>query len=153
MRSARNGFLRGQSRVRTGGAGGFTIIEALIASLIMASSVMAMISLWNFTFNLTVKADNVGAAYMVGRHAMERVKLAGFDYAAEGATTLYYDQQGGSESATQGAQHRMRMVTNIVSDAGYPSYSAVRTVVITVTVLNTGQTLYTTGATLTKKGI
>ncbi len=153
MRNAHNGFLRRQGRARTGGTRGFTIIEALIASLIMASSVMAMISLWNFTFNLTVKADNVGAAYTVGRHAMERVKLAGFDYATEGVTTLYYDQQGGSESANKGAQHRLRMVTNIVSDPGYPSYSAVRTVIITVTVLNTGQTLYTTGATLTKKGI
>lgn len=153
MRSAHNGFLRRHGRACMGRARGFTIIEALIASLIMASSVMAMISMWYFTFGLTVKADNVGAAYTVGRHAMERVKLAGFDYAAEGTTTLYYDQQGGSESTAQGAQHRMRMVTTISSEAGYPSYSAARAVVITVTVLNTGQTLYTTGATLTKRGI
>ena len=152
MRSSKNGF-PGRRPISFGTTRGFTLIESLVASLIMASSVMAMISLWYFTFGLTVKSDNVGAGYTVGRRAMERVKLSGFEYAPEGATTLFYDLQGGSESAAQSTKHRMRAVTTITSDAGYPSYDAARKVVITVTLLSTGQTVYQTGATLTKRGI
>ncbi len=138
---------------RKGMMPGFVLVEALVASLILALSVMAMISLWYFSFGITTKADNVGAAYTVGRHAMERVKLSGFDFAAEGTTTLYYDHLGGSESATQGANSRMRVVTSVSSQGGYPSYSSYRTVKITVTLLDTGETLYTTGAELVKRGI
>ena len=153
MKLASNIFLRRRLLASRSKARGFTLIEALVATLIMALSIMAMISLWNFTFNLTVKADNVGVAYAVGRHAMERVKLAGFEFADEGATTLYYDRLGGSESAARSAQHRMKAVTSINSGLGYPSYNASRAVVITITQLNTGEMLYKTGATLTKKGI
>lgn len=152
MRSSFNGFFR-RRPVCTGRPRGFTLIESLVASLIMACSVIAMISLWRFTFSLTVKSDDVGAGYLIGRRAMERVKLAGFDFAPEGANTLYYDRQGGSESAAKSTQHQLRAVTSITSDAGYPSYNAARQVIITVTLLSTGETVYQTGATLTKKGI
>lgn len=151
--SARSRSRRAGSRRRR--QGGFTLIEALVASLIMAVSVSAMVSLFYFAFNMTMKADSQGVAYTIGRREMEQVKLAGFEFAPDGTTTPGYDKYG---NPATGQDVVFRATTIIVtkndpgSSAG--SYASHRIVNITVVaVKNSRDILYRSGTHLAKAGI
>ncbi len=131
----------------------FTLIEALVATLIVSVSLMALVTLWRFGFDLTSKTDDVGVACNVARHEMERVKLQGFDNAQDGTTTTYYTAQGAAQTGP-GASNRFQATTTVTTYGAYPSYDATRTVTITVvSLLPTPVTLYHTGTELTKSGI
>lgn len=134
---------------------GFTLIEALVASLIVSVSLMALVTLWRFGFDLTAKTDNLGVAYNIARHEMERVKLQGFDNAQDGATTTYYTAQGAAVmTAGAGTTYRFQATTTVTTYGAYSSYDATRSVTITVvSLLPTPVTLYHTGTELTKSGI
>src|SRR5437867_9637445 len=88
---------------------GMTLIETLVASLILGVALGAMVSTWYFSYGITVKSDSTGMAYGLGRRALERAKETGFKYtlsnAASSTTTLYYDATGGSESAAKSSVH------------------------------------------------
>ena len=131
---------------------GFTIIEALVAVLITSMSVAALVSLWNFAFRITTRADNQGVAYSIGRHSLEQIKQSGFDFAPEGASTVYCDAQGNEHQARQ-AGDAFQITTNVASQGPYPSYDATRTVTLTVVLLTTGEQLYQSGTLLVKAGI
>ena len=133
--------------------GGFTIIEALIAVVIMFTSVAAMVSLWDFSFRMTTNADNEGVAYTIGRHETERIKQSGFDFAPEGSYTTYYSALGVAHSVQQDGD-RFRVTTTVTSMGAYPSYDSTRTVTVTVvSLLPKVETLYRTGTLLVKAGI
>lgn len=110
---------------------GVTLVEALVALLIVGSSMAAMVSLWQFSYRITNRNDASGAAYNIGRRALERMKQGGFtamktrldaaNAAAGGGTpgvattaclyypagnsyvsSLYYNGSGEGESLTTG---------------------------------------------------
>jgi len=146
---------------------GVTYIEVLVASLILAVSLCAMASMWYFSFNMSGNTDSKGVAYAVGRHALEEVKQNGFRYAAEGTTTLYYDNTGGSESTTQQSNSVYQVTVSVTSDKlstsqsgqSVPADDALRTVIVTVSLLTqegstpSGTAVYTTGTYLTRSGV
>ena len=141
---------RGGRRMRR--QSGFTLVEVLVATLIMAVSVAAMVSLFRFAFNMTTKANFQGIAYAIGRREMEQVKLAGFDFAPDGTTITNYTNLGSPTG--QGQTVVFRATTSVTTYGSPGSYASHRIVTITVTtVQNTADTLYQSGTQLSKAGI
>lgn len=135
---------------------GFTLIEVLVAAVIVSVCLAATVSMWYFSFRMSVNTDAQGAAYNLGRRAMEEVKETGFQDTVEGTATLYYDKLGGSKSATRVAAHVYSVTTVVTSsklNGSVPASDALRTVSITVTSLATNQTLYQTSTYLVRAGI
>lgn len=63
---------------RTAGCRGVTLVEALVALLIVGASMAAMVSLWQFSYRITNRNDATGAAYNIGRRTVEHMKQGGF---------------------------------------------------------------------------
>ena len=57
---------------------GLTLIEMLVASLIVAVALIAMVGTWRQMFSATLLADQRGAAYQCARMVMERSRSLGF---------------------------------------------------------------------------
>src|SRR5258708_3682670 len=105
---------------------GMTIIETLVASLILGVALAGMVSTWYFSYGMTVKSDSRGMGYALGRRALERSKETGgggnpsFSYilpnATSSTTTLYYDVTGGSENSSS-KQKGVYTVTTTVNVA------------------------------------
>ncbi|MGC8666678.1 MAG: prepilin-type N-terminal cleavage/methylation domain-containing protein [Chthonomonadales bacterium] len=141
---------------------GITLVELLIASLLLAIGLMGLINAWVFSFNITTASDDLGVAYNLGRYAMEQVKMNGFAGQAEGTVTTYYD---GSETpvAQASPSNRYTVTVSVVSDAvksgtagqpgAVPADNALRTVNITVKLSGTNTILYQTGTYLVRAGI
>lgn len=70
---------------------GVTLMEILVASVILTVGIAGSFSLANYTYTITNSTDSAGAAYNLGRRTLEEAKLNGFDTLAEGVTTNYYD--------------------------------------------------------------
>ena len=135
---------------------GFTLIEVLVAALIVSVCLAATVSMWYFSFRISANTDAQGAAYSLGRRAMEEVKETGFQDTTEGTATVYYDKQGGSKSAARTSAHVYSVTTVVASSklsGSAPASDALRTVTITVTSLATNQTVYQTSTYLVRAGI
>ena len=95
---------------------GFSLIEVLIASLVAAVALLGMVQLWSFSFNTTRATDQQGVGYNIGRLALERIKMSGFDYTAEGTVTRFYDHEGKGESSSQLATSAYRLDLTVDTD-------------------------------------
>lgn len=143
-------------------AQGITLVELLIASLLLAIGLMGLINAWIFSYNITTSSDDLGVAYNLGRYAMEQVKMNGFSGQPEGTVTKYYD---GSETqvAQTSPSNRYTVTVSVVSDAvksgtagqagAVPADNALRTVNVTVKLSGTNTILYQTGTYLVRAGI
>jgi type II secretory pathway pseudopilin PulG len=131
-------------------------MESLVATAILGVLIAGMVSLWVFMFNLTIKVDNSGIAYSLGRQAIEQVKQTGFYNTSEGTTTLYYDANEGSQSAVVAGNHVYKVVTDVKSgvlaDNGAPADDTLRTVTVTVYLVATNNAVYTMGTYLVRAG-
>ena len=141
---------------------GMTYIEVLVAALVMGISLAGMVSMWYFSFNLTVANDSEGIAYNIGRQAMEQTRIQGFVFAPEGVTTTFYNNSEAVVTSTDPSRSlllNVSVVSSAVSSgtAGYsgavPADAALRTVTITVTRLSDTRLMYTTSTYLVKYGI
>jgi prepilin-type N-terminal cleavage/methylation domain-containing protein len=131
---------------------GFTLIEVLIASMIVGVCISAIVSTWAFAFGLSATADRESVGYSLGRRSMEEVKQIGFHDATMGTATLYYDGTGstGSRSTTQASTHQYSVTTVISTDNLAPP---LYTVTITVRFLANGSTVYSCSTYLARAGI
>ena len=148
-----------------------TFIEILAAALIVGTCLAAVVSLWYFAFNMSVKTDRQGIAYAVARHAIEEIKQTGFAYTQVGtpgtpggsstlSSTLYYDAKGENESATQGSRV-YKVVTTVSVDktatlsggGSVAADDATEIFTVTVTLVQDGSTLYQTGGYMVRSGI
>jgi len=139
---------------------GITLVETLVASLMAGVCLAGITSYWSFAYSLTAQTDQLSVAYNLGRHATEEARETGFSATPEGTSVLYYDNQGGSESATLAANHSYSVTTVVSSDLTVngsspvqPAPNALRTVTITVTLLSTGRTVYQTSTYFAKAGV
>lgn len=137
---------------------GVSFIETLVASLIVAGSLMGMVTLWQFSFKLTMTTNATGIGYTVGRRAIEEIQQQGFDYAADGSSTIYFDVSGGGRSTTQATSSAYKVTTTVTTSAYVgttttPATTALRTVSVTVVYLPTSSTVYSTGTYLVKGGV
>jgi len=142
------------ARRRRPAARGFTLVEVLVAGVILSIGILAISRLWIVTHGLTISTDDKGIAYNLGRLAIEQTKLAGFESAPEGSATVYYDanQNATTESQARFAVTRTITTSPAISGAA-PDPSAIRTVTVTVTHLATNQVLYQTDTYLVRAGI
>lgn len=139
---------------------GFTLVETLVAGLLLSIGIMGLVSIWLVSFRVTENTDNAAIAYNLGRHALERIKLSGFPSAAEGTSDYYYD---GNQTVVSAGSSRFWVTTSVVSDSvesgtsgqagAVPADDALRTVTITVRLQSTAAVLYTTSTYLARAGI
>lgn len=136
-----------------------TLIEALVAAVIISVALMGLMGLWSFSTALTVKVDRDSIAYNLARRGLEKARAAGFGLLPEGTSNFYYDHNGENEALVN-ANHRYRLTITVVSDRmasqqGVPQVSsdALRSVVVTVIDLSTNLTIETAGTTLVRGGV
>ncbi len=141
---------------------GVTLIEALVSSLILSVCLLAMLSLFTFSFNLTLRHNRTSQAYNLARHTIERVRQASFKFAPEGTQVRYYDANGGNESSTNFTGAMFRVTQNITSseyerDSGGNivgwADGCLRTVVVTVVLLPSNEEFAKTGTYLARSGV
>ena len=141
---------------------GLTYVEALVSALVLAVSLMAMMSLWSANMSLTEKHADSTMSYNLGRSMMERIKLQGFAVVPEGQTVLYFDANGGQESDTQSGSHKFQVTIDVISDKTSvngttgevrPSADAIRDVKVTVTRILGNVVQRVTGTILVRSGV
>lgn len=128
---------------------GSTLVEALLASLILGTCLAALISVLYFSNRMTVKSSDMGVAYNLARMTVEGIKQTGFTNTAEvpansPASTYYDGQMSLQNSNTSSVRYIVK--TTVVSDQTVsgsnpvqPATTALRTVTVKVTVKQTGE--------------
>jgi len=142
---------RGPTRGRA-----FTLIEVLVASIVVGVCLAGIVSMWSFAFSLSAQSGSKTTGYSIGRRALEEVKETGFQDTAEGTTTVYYDSSGGSKSTTLASNHAYTVTTVVSTDVmngAVPASTALRTVTVTVTERSSGATVFTCSTYLARAGI
>jgi Tfp pilus assembly protein PilV len=135
------------------------MVEGLVASLIISVCIAGVMRLWFYTSSMTQDVDHTSVGYSLVRQGVEVTKATGFWYTAEGTATLYYDQNGANESKTASGQ-TYKMVTTVTSSSletqngvTRPSDNAIRTVVVVVSRVSTGEELSRSGTFLVRGGL
>ena len=139
------------------------LLEVMVAALIVGSSLASLVSAWRFSYFMTIRVDDKGVAYSLARQTLETVKQTGFTNTAEitaaAPVVHYFDAQEQNQDMTPAAA-RYKVTLSVVSDAlaagsspAAPASDALRTVTVTVLLLQTGETLYQTGAYLARAGV
>src|SRR5258708_15804825 len=102
--------------IRRKSESGVTYVEILVAAMLRAIGLMGLLNTWAFSFTITTNTDDSAIAYSLGRYALERVKMVGFNSAVEGPSILYYT---GNEVATtlSSSNCRYKVTTSITSGA------------------------------------
>lgn len=141
---------------------GFSLIEVLVASMVAAVALLGMVRLWSFSFNTTRSSDQQGVGYNVGRLALERIKMTGFDYTSEGDIFRYYNPQGTGESSTQNADSIYLLTMTVETDKkGFntetgemrPAPDALRDVLVTVQRLEDKRVVFVGRTNLARSGL
>jgi prepilin-type N-terminal cleavage/methylation domain-containing protein len=142
---------------------GVTLIEILVASLIVSVCVASLTSLWSFSYTLTTRTYDQDAAYALARNTLEAIKQTGFTYTAEAPTNapvVHYYKADMTPTDNNTAAARYKVSASVVSDlivSGsnpvQPANNALRTVTVTVALYPGGQTIYQSGTYLVRAGI
>jgi uncharacterized protein (TIGR02598 family) len=140
----------------------FSLIEVLVASLVAAVALLGMVRLWSFSFNTTRATDQQGVGYNIGRQALERVKMSGFDYTTEGSTLRYYKADGSGEASSQQSTSAFCLALTVASDKlavhsqtgeKRPAPNALRDVAVVVTRLEDGRKVFVGRTNLARSGL
>ena len=140
----------------------FSLMEVLVASMVAAVALLGMVRLWSFSFNTTRASDQQGVGYNLGRQALERIKLTGFDYTTEGTVVRYYNGQGKDESGVQKRDSIYRMDVTIATDKlAYhsesgetrPAWNGLREVLVQVRRLEDSRTVFSGRTNLARSGL
>jgi len=139
---------------------GVSLMESLMATLIIAVCLMAIINVFGFAYQMTVSTNDEHAAYNIARDSIEQIRLQGFYNANEGTTTAYYRRDNSFQPGGQDSNSRYKVVTTVKTDiftttssGTYPATDSIRTVVVTVTNLSTGKQVCSMGTNLVSAGI
>src|SRR5688500_16026051 len=140
----------------------FSLMEVLVASMVAAVALLGMVRLWSFSFNTTRAADQQGVGYNLGRQALERIKLSGFDYTTEGSVVRYYNGLGKDESAVQKRDSIYRLEMSVQTDKlAYhsesgevrPAWNALREVLVQVDRLQDDRNVFSGRTNLARSGL
>jgi prepilin-type N-terminal cleavage/methylation domain-containing protein len=135
--------------MNSGRTRGVSLIESLVAALIMGICLMGVVALWTFSHNITTNHDQTSVGYNLARRGMELVKQQGFkmaEYSSSSPLVYYYLSDGTGETpfpsgnVTYGYKSTItvvsdRMDVNVSTGVKKPSDSALRTVTVIVTSL------------------
>ena len=129
---------------------GISLIEVLVAALIMAVSLAGLLNVFFFAGAATRTADQQGIAYSLGRNCMEVVRAGGSHfwnetvvqagYTPQSAGLYYrtYDENGDPANANPA----YRVVCEIVAQAGPLEHLWRRQVTVEVVRISSGTVLY-----------
>jgi prepilin-type N-terminal cleavage/methylation domain-containing protein len=140
----------------------FSLMEVLVASLVAAVALLGMVRLWSFSFNTTRASDQQGVGYNLGRQALERIKLTGFDFTTEGSVVRYYNGLGKDESSVQKRDSIYRMDVGIQTDKlAYhsetgevrPAWNGLREVLVQVRRLQDSRIVFSGRTNLARSGL
>lgn len=142
---------------------GTTLMEVLVASLIVSFCVTGLVNVWYFAVNMTVKTNDLSTSINLARQQMETIKETGFTYTSEAPATSpivhYYDINENNVDSTPSSA-RYTVSTTVVSDATVsgsnpvtPTNTALRTVTVTVALKSSGATLYQLVSYLARSGV
>jgi Tfp pilus assembly protein PilV len=142
---------------------GTSFIEVLVAACVFASCLSAMVGMWYFSYGITSKTIDRAVAYNLERQKMETIKQTGFyntpEYLSASPDVHYYDGNATNLDNTP-TSARFKVTTTVVSDLIVtgsspvaPADNALRTVTITVTLVNGGTTLCQAKSYLARAGI
>ena len=137
-----------------GGQKGFTLIEMLVALLIVSVALMSMIGVWTFGLSTTRSTDDYQIAASLSHMAMEQAKRDGY-YFATSHTSYYTGSTAEIDgSPTQLSDSRFRVDTTIYTgtDPVRPDLE-LKAVVVTVTRLRDDKQLATCQTYLSAGGI
>lgn len=148
--------LRHATRLR-----GITLIDTLVATIIMTIAMFGSIGIFYTTTNMAGKTAENSVAESLIRAAVETARGQGFTWCntagtsapCDGSSTAYYDQNG--EPTTVSLAH-FTVVTSVVSSSltsGVPNSNALRTLTVTVTRTKDSTVLETSGSYLTWGGV
>jgi prepilin-type N-terminal cleavage/methylation domain-containing protein len=73
---------------------GLTLVELLVALLLVGVALGALVALWPLGFTTTQRSQDIGVGYNVARQEIERAKNMGFLLLPEGTWTTAYDGLG-----------------------------------------------------------
>lgn len=142
---------------------GVTFVEVLVAACILTTSLAAIISLWSFSYNMTMSTNDQVIGYNLARQTLEWIQATGFYNTVEApasAPIVHYFDSSSTNRDSQTSQARYKVTTTVISDhtvAGsnpvQPATNALRAVTVTVTLVATGQQLYQTATYLARGGI
>ncbi len=96
---------------------GTTFIEALVSVMIIMSSILAMVGLWFFSYNLTHDHGSQSFALNLARRTLEESKNVGFYGLPEGSLTRYTDANGNVQGSTELPDSKFRLTISVVSSS------------------------------------
>lgn len=142
---------------------GLSLLEVLVAMLVVGVTAASLVSMWYFGYNVASDADDVTMAYNLARENLESIKETGFYNTAEAPASspviYYYDPTGASQAAGSSSR-RYEVTITVVSDKTQsgsspvqPAADALRTVTITVTRITDSSTLCTLTSYLARNGV
>ncbi len=145
---------RSQFNRITGGQKGFTLIEMLVAALILSVALMSMIGVWTFSLSSTGATDDYQIAASLSHMAMEQAKRDGYYFAADKSSYFTGTTAEIDGSPTQLPDSRFRVDTTIYTGANpvRPDLE-LKAVVVTVTRLRDNKQLATCQTYLSAGGI
>ncbi len=101
---------------------GLTLIEALVAALIVGVSLTALMSAWLYSFHMTRRTDELTVAYNLGRMSVERMRAMGYFYADPRGMPEWWDVNM-QPSGVTGAYYRVVTTITTGRDAALPQYN------------------------------
>ncbi len=136
---------------------GVTMIEGLVAALILAVSLMGLMNAWLFSFGLTQKTDEIADAYNIARAEVERIRALGFDYMPPDSIAVPIASQqynGSAVPVTSGGYYRAQVaVLREEPVSGMPDQLRMRAVEVEVRRISDSQVLFRTQTYLVLGGI
>ena len=140
-------------RLRRGRRRGVTLIELLVASVIVATSLMGLVSAWMFSFQVTRRSDETEVAYNLARSAVEQLRAYGFYYADPSIIPAWYDVNQQQTASSTGAYYHLVVAVRNGSDAPPGAgHLILRQVDATVTRVSDGTAIYHTSTYLALGG-
>lgn len=122
---------------------GLTLIELLIAAVILAVGLMGLLNLGIYTYSLTRTSDEVAAAYSLGRAAVERLRGMGYVFARPSDVPQWYSVDMQALASSAGAYYRVD--TSLIDGSDAPAaHLNLREIVVVVARVSDGTELYRT---------
>ncbi len=133
---------------------GVSLIELLVALLILGVSLLALVGLWGFGFNVTRDSQDMAVAYNVARQEIERAKNMSYLFLPEATWATSYDGLG-HVSTTESPPHFVATVTvHTLPDAnGELNTRCLREVTVSVTARDQASAMFETRTYLTRGGV
>lgn len=142
---------------------GLSYVEVLVASAICVLCLSIMIQLWSFSTLFTMQTTDNAVACDLARQTIETLKETGFTQTPEApasAPLIHYFDVGTNNMDSNPNSARYKVTTTVVSDATVagsspttPTNTALRTVTVTVTLVNGGKVLTTLTTYFARYGI